>query len=120
MRTINEAFLTVKPFATVLPACPMTSAVPAPGTLAVASRPAVAAPLWSAALARPKSGVVGTGVAYAAGALGAAIVSRRGIDRDVPNGTANGERFIGTNGNKQQDQLHLMSRRDPRTWRPPA
>jgi hypothetical protein len=78
-----------------------------------------AAASWTAVLARPTSRVAATGVGYA-GPAGAE--TRRGTDgRDVPSGTAAGKRFIGTNGNgKQQDQLHLMSRRDPRSWRPPA
>ena len=51
--------------------------------------------------------------------------TRRGVDgigRDVPRGDAAETRLNGINGTtgKQQDQLHLMSRRDPRTWRPPA
>ena len=115
MRNINEIDIATNPFAMVAPACPLPPTGAAPET-AVATRPAVAATLWSAVTARPKSGVEATGVGYAAGALGTA--TRRGVDRDV----LNGKSFIGTDGkqSKQQGQLHLMSRRDPRTWRPPA
>jgi hypothetical protein len=101
----------------VVPACPLPSIVPVPETAVAAARPAVAATLWSAVTARPKSGAEATGVGYAAGGIGTS--ARRGLDRDA----LGGKRFIGTNGTQnkqQQDQLHLMSRRDPRTWRPPA
>jgi hypothetical protein len=117
VRNINETFTAVTPSAVVMPACPPPSAVPAPGTVVLAARPAVAATLWSAVAARPRSGVEATGAGYAAGEVG--IATRRGLDRDA----LSGKRFIGTNGTQnkqQQDQLHLMSRRDPRTWRPPA
>lgn len=126
MRTLEPTFVT-KPSVTVAPACPPplwdTSVPNAAGHVVrtVLSRPAAAAALSSAAVtARPKSRVEGTGVGYATPAD-----ARRGADasgRDVPGGNAAGARFIGTNGTngKQQGQLHLMSRRDPRTWRPPA
>lgn len=138
MRTSTITSVT-KPFATVAPACPP----PRNTSVTVASASnfsavlngadlvfqpvaswrvtATAAPA-AAVTARPKSRVEGTGVGYAAPA---AADLRRGVDeavRGVPGGMAAGTRFIGTgdtNG-KQQDQLHLMSRRDPRTWRPPA
>jgi hypothetical protein len=84
----------------------------------VSSRSVVAAPQGTVVLARPKARIDATGVGYGAGWLVAA--TRRGVERDLPNGTANGKRFIGTNSTTQQGQLHLMSRRDPRTWRPPA
>jgi hypothetical protein len=123
VRTIND-LMAVKPSVAILPACPPLWATPVSGAPAIASWSAVTgiAAAWTAALARPKSRVEATGVGYAALA---AADARRGVDgsgRDVPGGTAVETRFIGTNGSngKQQDQLHLMSRRDPRTWRPPA
>jgi len=108
VRNINETFMAVTPFAVVARACPSPSAVPGPET-------AVATP-WSAVMARPRSGAEATGVGYAAG--GTVIATRRGLDRDA----LSGKRHTGTTGKQinQQDQLHLMSRRDPRTWRPPA
>jgi hypothetical protein len=116
VRNINETFMAVTPFAVVARACPSPSALPAPETVVTAVRPAVAATPWSAVAARPWSGVEATGAGYAAG--GTVIATRRGLDR----GALGGKRYIGVNGkqNNQQDQLHLMSRRDPRTWRPPA
>jgi hypothetical protein len=116
--------MSVKPSVAVASACPPLWAAPLSGVPAIASWSAVTgtSAVWTAALARPKSRVEATGVGYAAPAAAGA---RRGADRpgrDVPGGTAVETRFIGTNGSngKQQDQLHLMSRRDPRTWRPPA
>ena len=117
MRNIKETYPVMTSFALDVPACPQSSAVPAPETVVIAARPVVAATLWSAVTARPRGGVEATGVGYGAGAIGNA--TRRGLDRDA----LSGKRFIGTNGTQnkqQQDQLHLMSRRDPRTWRPPA
>ncbi len=119
MVTISE-FISVKPFVLVEPGCPSLSAAriaDVVGSLP-ALRPAAAVtatPWTAAALARPQSRVEATGVGYAA----PATAKRRGVDRDLPRGTASVDRFIGTNG-KQQDQNHLMSRRDPRPWRPPA
>jgi hypothetical protein len=118
VRNPNEALVTVQPSAAVLPACPSLSAAPAPESVMTASRSIAAAPLGTVALARPKARVDATGVGYGAGWL--VTATRRGVERDLPNGTANGKRFSGTTSTKQQDQLHLMSRRDPRTWRPPA
>ncbi len=122
MRTTSEFFAAVKPSVTALPTCLTLWATPVSDVpaFAIASRPAVAAvPSWTAALARPTSRVAATGVGYAATAVAG---TRRGVDdrgRGALDGTAAGTRFIGSNG-KQQDQLHLMSRRDPRSWRPPA
>jgi hypothetical protein len=119
----------VKPFVTVAPACQSlldtsVSSVPAlVATRSVDSWSAAAATAsWMAVTARPKSRVPATGVGYAAPAI---AETRREVDeigRDVPRGTAAGMLFTGTKGSngKQQDQLHLMSRRDPRSWRPPA
>lgn len=120
MTPVNAMPIAAIQFATVPPARLSLWAAPVSNVPALASRSAVAAaPSWAAiAVARPKSRVEATGVGYAAPA---GAETRRGVDgsdRDVPSGTA-GKRFIGTNG-KQQDQLHLMSRRDPRSWRPPA
>lgn len=86
------------------------------------SWPAAATAPVAVATARPKSRVEATGVGYAAPA---GAETRRGVDgigRDVPRGDAAETRLNGINGTngKQQDQLHLMSRRDPRTWKPPA
>ena len=117
MRNINETYTAVTPFAVVARACPSPSAVPAPETVVTAVRSVVVATTpWSAVVARPWSGVEATGVGYAAG--GTVVVARRGLDRDA----LGGEARSGMNGKQiqQQDQLHLMSRRDPRTWRPPA
>lgn len=125
MRTLN-ALVEVQPFATVTPACPSlreTSVSKLPSLIVAdyaSSWPAAASP--AIVTARPKSRVEATGVGYAAPA---GAETRRGVDaigRDVPSGATAGTRLIGTNGTngKQQDQLHLMSRRDPRTWRPPA
>lgn len=121
MVTISE-FTSVKPFVLVEPGCPSLSAarvadvvgsLPAPRPAAAA---AVTATPWTAAvLARPQGRVEATGVGYA----GPAAAKRRGVDRDLPRAAASVDRLIGTNG-KQQDQNHLMSRRDPRPWRPPA
>ncbi|MBS2963055.1 hypothetical protein KGA66_08370 [Actinocrinis puniceicyclus] len=103
MRNSNETPVTVVPSAVLLPACPSLSVVAA--TVAPAALPLAAAPapLW--AVAKPDG-----------------IAKRRGVDRDVPGATAGAERVIGgyRTTSKQQDQLHLMSRRDPRTWRPPV
>lgn len=108
----------VKPLAASLPACPALRESSVSNTLSLGvldsafSWPAAAAAISAAGTARPKSRVADTGLGYAA-PVGAE--TRRGADeigRDVPRGN-------GANG-KQQDQLHLMSRRDPRTWRPPA
>jgi hypothetical protein len=124
----------VKPFAMVPPACMSLweSSVSSSSALSPVFTPAL---LWPAAAAapvaavtaRPKSRVEAIGVGYAAVgyAAPAGAETRRGVDgigRDVPRGNAAGTRLNGTNGTngKQQDQLHLMSRRDPRTWRPPA
>lgn len=127
MRTINTTLIRVEPFATVAPACPSLreNSVSKLPSLAVFGSPfswpaAAAAP--AAVMARPKSRVEATGVGYADPA---AAETRRGVDgigRDVPRGMAAGTRLNGINGTngKQQDQLHLMSRRDPRSWRPPA
>ena len=99
MTPVNAMPIAAIQFATVPPARLSLWAAP------VSDAPA---PSWPVAVARPKSRVEATGVGYAAPAA-------------VPSGTAAGTRFIGSNGNgKQQDQLHLMSRRDPRSWRPPA
>lgn len=120
----------VKPFAASLPTCPSLRESSVSSALSLVafdpafSWPAAAAGFPTAVTARPKSRVAAAGAGYAAPA-GAEM--RRGVDeigRDVPRGTAAGTRN-GTDGNngingKQQDQLHLMSRRDPRTWRPPA
>jgi hypothetical protein len=116
VRKINETFIPVTPFAVVARACPSPS-VPAPLTVVTAVRSVVVATTpWSAVVARPWSGVEATGAGYAAGGLG--VATRSGLDRDA----LGGERRNGMNGKQidQQDQLHLMSRRDPRTWRPPA
>ena len=117
MRNIKETYPAMTSFALAVSACPPSSAVPAPETVVIAARPVVAATLWSAVTARPWGAVEATGVGYAAGGVG--NPARRGLDRDA----LSGKRFIGTNSTQnkqQQDQLHLMSRRDPRTWRPPA
>jgi hypothetical protein len=117
VRNINETFMAVTPFAAVARACPSPSAVPAPESVVTAVRSVVVATTpWSAVVARPWSGVEATGAGYAAGGLG--IATRRGVDRDA----LGAKRSSGMNGkqNQLQDQLHLMSRRDPRTWRPPA
>ena len=135
MRTLEPRFVAVKPFATVTPAClPLrdnsvsgnsvsgssVSTVPSFVSSDLAfSWPAATAAVLTAVTARPQGRVEATGVGYAAPA---GADKRRGVDgigRDVPSGMATGTRLSGTNG-KQQDQLHLMSRRDPRTWRPPA
>lgn len=120
----------VKPFAMVPPACmslreSSVSTALLPVFTPALSWPAAAAAPVAVATARSKSRVEATGVGYAAPA---GAETRRGVDgigRDVPRGEAAGTRLNGTNGingsnGKQQDQLHLMSRRDPRTWRPPA
>lgn len=131
MRTLNTMHVAVKPFATVMPACLSLWDAPVsnvPTLVATATRSvdswsaAAAAPSWTAVTARPKSRVPATGVGYAAPAAAETRREVDGIGRDVPRGTAAGARFTGTKGSngKQQDQLHLMSRRDPRSWRPPA
>ena len=127
MRTLNTTLIRVEPFATVAPACPSprensvsleNSALPQNSASklrsfvfsdSVRSWPVAAAASSAVVTARPKSRVEATGVGYAAPA---AAETRRGVD-----GIGIGSN--GTNG-KQQDQLHLMSRRDPRSWRPPA
>jgi len=119
VRTLNTTLIRVEPFATVVPACPSpqensalleNSASKLRSLVfsdSVRSWSAAAAASSAAVTARPKSRVEATGVGYAAPA---AAETRRGVD---------GIGINGTNG-KQQDQLHLMSRRDPRSWRPPA
>lgn len=132
MRTLN-ALVKVQPFATVTPACPSlreNSASKLRSSVVsdfASSWPAAAAASSAVVTARPQSRVEATGVGYTAVgyAAPAGAETRRevdGIGRDVPSGTAVGTRLIGTDGTngKQQDQLHLMSRRDPRSWRPPA
>jgi hypothetical protein len=122
VRTLNHTFV-AKPSTTVAPACP-----PPLWDTSVSNAPvfswlvAAATPSGAVVTARPQSRVEATGAGYAAPA---AADRRREVDgsgRDVLGGDAAGTRFIGTNdtNGKQQDQLHLMSRRDPRTWRPPA
>lgn len=133
MRTINTTLIRVEPFATVAPACPslrensallQNSAAKLPG-FAVFGFPlswpaAAAAP--AAVTARPKSRVAATGVGYAGPDAAETRREVDGIGRDVPRGMAGETRLNGINGTngKQQGQLHLMSRRDPRSWRPPA
>jgi hypothetical protein len=83
--------------------------------------------LWSAdpfgtvAPPRRDDRVVTAGVGYAAHL---SVGMRRVTDRlatAAPAGAAGRACFITANVDKQpQDQLHLMSRRDPRSWRPPA
>ena len=132
MWTINT-LVKVQPFATVTPACPSlressVSKLPTPVFAdLVSSWPVAAAASSAVVTARPKSRVEAIGVGYAATdyAASAGAETRREVDgfgRDVPSGMAAGTALIGTNGTngKQQDQLHLMSRRDPRSWRPPA
>lgn len=122
MTPVNAMPIAAIQFATVPPARLSLREAAVSNVPALVSRFAVAAaPSWTAVLARPTSRVEATGVGYAAPA---AAETRRGADgpgHDVPSGTAAGKRFIGSNDyGKQQDQLHLMSRRDPRSWRPPA
>ena len=127
MWTINT-LVKVPPFTTVTPACPSlressVSKLPTPVFADFASSWPVAAAASSAVVtARPKSRVEATGVGYAAPAAAETRREVDGIGRDVPSGMAAGARLTGTDGTngKQQDQLHLMSRRDPRSWRPPA
>jgi uncharacterized protein YdbL (DUF1318 family) len=115
--------VTTIPSAAVLPPCPSLSDVAATfAPAALSSRFAADAQTWAGVLARPQGRVQGTGAGYAAAAP-AVAAKRREVDRDVNDSrTANGKRVIatGTTGSKQQDQLHLMSRRDPRPWRPPV
>lgn len=114
--------VTTIPSAVVLPVCPSLS--DAAATFAPAALPlsSAAAQVWAGALVRPQGRVEAIGAGYAAAP--AVVVKRRGVDRDVNGSTTpNGKRVIanGTTGTtKQQDQLHLMSRRDPRPWRPPV
>jgi hypothetical protein len=119
VRTINKSFTTVRPSMAVPQSCPTpASAAPTPRTVVSAAPPVIAAPQGTTVLARQlaPAGATGVGNGYAAW-LGTA--KRRGVERDLANGAIDGKSFISTNG-KQQDQLHLMSRRDPRSWRPPA
>ncbi len=123
MRTLSESQVTAIPSASVLPACPSLSYAGATFAPTAASlRSAAAAQVWAGALARPQGRVEAIGAGYAAAPAVAA--KRRGVDRDVNGVTAGSKRVIGGNGTtgttQQQDQLHLMSRRDPRTWRPPV
>jgi hypothetical protein len=99
VRTLKETLVATIPSAELLPACPQLSA-PAATVTPAPFNAAAAAPLWAVA----------------------AAAKRRGVDRDVPAATAYGKRVIGgyATTSNQQDQLHLMSRRDPRTWRPPV
>lgn len=114
--------VTTIPSAAVLPACPSLSDVAATFAPAALSLSSAAAQVWAGALVRPQGRVEATGVGYAA--TPAVAAKRRGVDRDVDGSTtASGTSVIanGTTGTtKQQDQLHLMSRRDPRPWRPPV
>ena len=138
MRTLNTTLIRVEPFATVAPACPSLrensaltrSALVRNSALvenfaaaqnpvsklrslvfseSMRSWPAAAAASSAAVTARPQGRVEATGVGYAAPAAAETRLGADGI----------GTGINGTNG-KQQDQLHLMSRRDPRSWRPPA
>ncbi len=123
MRTLSESQVTAIPSAAVLPACPSLSDVTATfAPAALSFRSAAEAPLWAGVSARPQGRVEANGAGYAAAPAIAA--KRRGVDRDVYGVTAGSKRVIGGNGTtgttKQQDQLHLMSRRDPRPWRPPV
>lgn len=124
MMTLNESLVTrASVSAVVLPACPPLSDLSATfAPAALSFRSAAQAPLWAGVAARPQGRVEAIGAGYAAAPAIAA--KRRGVDRDVYGATADGKRVIGANGTTgsttQQDQLHLMSRRDPRLWRPPV
>jgi hypothetical protein len=117
VRTLNTRLDVVNPFVTAMPACLSLWDTPVSNVPTLVATRSVDS--WSA---RPKSRVPATGVGYAAPAAAETRREVDGIGRDVPRGTAAGTRFTGTKGSngKQQDQLHLMSRRDPRSWRPPA
>ena len=124
MRTLTLVPTTVERHAAVLHACPPPSAGFARETTVFFARSvdAAVAQGTNVLTAPPRTGVPATGVGYVgrpdAGAW------RKG--REVLNAAAAialGKRATGTASTKQikqQDQLHLMSRRDPRTWRPPA
>lgn len=129
--TSTVDIVTVEPTVAVSFACPQ----PALGVKGLRPTPTVAVvdvPQWAAAWLRPTSRqraalsrITATGVGYgfsgdlAAGMSGA----RRGTaTADAaeqvgkrPNGTA-----VRITGTTQRKQLHLMSRRDPQTWRPPV
>jgi hypothetical protein len=109
MRTLNVALKTTKPFGVVAAACP--SPIAGPG-LEFVSVPAFAAQQWSADAARPASpvGNEATDAGYG-NPIGSA--RPRGFGRRPIGGTD------GVRGTTQE-LFHLMSRRDPRSWRPPA
>jgi hypothetical protein len=121
VRTLSRIPMTATPFAAAMPACPSPTAVLArESAVTLSTRPVHAAAQGTTVLTETAHGrVPATGVGYA-GRPDARVW--REIRRDVPNAAAQGFGGNGTTGttSKQQDQLHLMSRRDPRTWRPPA
>lgn len=124
MRTSSESMVTTIPSVAVLSACPSLSDANATfASAALPSRVTAATRSWAGAQARPQGRVEVVGAGYAAAP--AVAVKRREVDRDVIGATAGSKRVVGGNGatgtaEQQQDQLHLMSRRDPRTWRPPV
>lgn len=113
MTTRREYMVTTIPSGAVLPVCPSLSDVAVTFASTALSLSYAATRPWAGASARPQGRVEATGAGYAAAAL-AAAAKRRGVDRDVIGAVGT------TQQSKQQDQLHLMSRRDPRTWRPPV
>jgi hypothetical protein len=123
--------MTVEPVIAVSFACPQ----PALGVKGLLPAPAAAVvdvPQWAAAWLRPSSRqraalsrITATGVGYGFGSDLAAGTSgaRRGTaTADAaeqvgkrPNGST-----VSSTRTTQRKQLHLMSRRDPQTWRPPV
>jgi hypothetical protein len=128
--TYMNQVTTVAPTGAVSSACPPPT-VGVSGLLPVSIVAVVDVPQWGAARVRPSlrqraalSRITATGIGcgfdgdLAAGTPGAgrrAAAAAELVGKRTNEPTA---RNAGTTENKQQ--LHLMSRRDPRTWRPPV
>lgn len=128
--TSTVDIVTVEPTVAVSFACPQ----PAFGVRTLPPMPTAAVvdvPQWAAAWLRPSSRqqaalsrITATGVGYGVGSdlVAGASGTRCGMaTADAaeqvgkrPNGTTS------ITGTTQRKQLHLMSRRDPQTWRPPV
>jgi hypothetical protein len=132
VRTPNvDQVLTVEPIGTVSFACPPPTA--GISDLLPVSTAVVDVPQWGAARLRPSvrqraalGRITATGVGYgfssalATGVPGARRSTAAATAAEQAGNRTNGDsaRTAGTTAHKQQ--LHLMSRRDPRTWRPPV
>lgn len=109
MPTTNLNLRAVKPSGVLVAACPSSFA--GPGLRFVAAS-ALSARQWSADSARPAAAAGALGSGYGPGTERAAV--RPAGAR--PRGAADAQRI----DSSKQDLFHQMSRRDSRSWRPPA